>query len=129
MLPTFLDRLEYLKFSKQEKVGDVSFGGLRELNQKFYKSREWRRIRDLVIVRDNGCDLAIDERPILSKIYVHHINPILPTQLKSLDFETVLNPEFLITVSFETHNLLHYGIIRKHEYVDKDRFPGDTKLW
>ena len=105
-LPTFEERYRYLQL--KGNVGEDTFGFDRYLNQKFYRSAEWKRIRDYVIVRDNGCDLGIGDRPIHSKILIHHMNPITEYDIRYLT-DALLNPEYLISVSHTTHNAIHYG--------------------
>lgn len=105
-LPTFKERFEYLKLGG--KVGEETFGFDRYLNQIFYKSPEWLRVRDIVIVRDNGCDLGIPGREIYGRILVHHMNPIrLEDIAKRSDY--LLNPEYLISTIKLTHDAIHYG--------------------
>ena len=105
-LPTFEERFEYLKLSGG--VGMETFGSSRYLNQIFYGTSEWKRARRDVIARDEGCDLAHPDRPINTKIYVHHINPITVDDiLQRRDF--LFDPENLISISFNTHNAVHYG--------------------
>ena len=103
---TFEDRFNYLKLNSN--VGDDTFGFDRYLNQQFYKSREWKSVRDYVITRDNGCDLGIPGMEIQGPIYIHHINPINIEDIEHSS-DKLLDPENLICVSFETHNAIHYG--------------------
>lgn len=105
-LPTFKERYRYLRLIG--RVGKDTFGFDRYLNQNFYRSIEWKRVRDQVIVRDNGCDLGIEDRPITGKILIHHMNPITDKDILNLT-DTLLNPEYLICVSHITHNAIHYG--------------------
>lgn len=105
-LPTFKERYSYLRLSGQ--VGKDTFGFDRYLNQNFYRSIEWKRVRDQVIVRDNGCDLGIEDRQIVGKILIHHMNPITDKDILNLT-DILLNPEYLICVSHITHNAIHYG--------------------
>lgn len=105
-LLTFQERYFYLKLDGV--VGEETFGFDRYLNQIFYKSPEWRKIRDQVIIRDNGCDLGIDGREIYGRIFVHHMNPITQADILKRN-EQLLNPEYLICVSKNTHNAIHYG--------------------
>lgn len=124
-LLTFKERFEYLKLGGL--VGKETFGYDRWLNQKFYTSYEWKRIRSQVIVRDNACDLGISDLPIHGKIFVHHMNPILLKDLIDLT-DVVLNIDYLICVSFNTHNAIHYGVdILDQEIID--RKPNDTIPW
>ena len=105
-LPTFTERYRYLKQSGI--VAEETFGGHRYLNQSYYKSPEWRRVRNEVIIRDKGCDLGVEGYEIADRIYVHHINPI--TEDDILDRSPALfDPENLICVSFNTHQAIHYG--------------------
>lgn len=125
-LGTFEDRFRYL--TTGGKVGDITFGGSRFLNQDFYRSSEWKRLRDIVIVRDNGCDLGCLERPIYGRVMIHHLVPITK---EDLHFRTdfLINPEYMICVSHRTHNAIHYG---SEDSLPKDyipRRPGDTCPW
>lgn len=126
-LRTFKERYEYLKLSSV--VGEDTFGYDRYLNQQFYKSAAWKRVRDQVIIRDNGCDLGIDDRYINSRIYVHHMNPITKSDIINLT-EYLLNPEYLICVSKNTHDAIHYGseeLLYTNHMVE--RRPNDTCPW
>lgn len=106
-LPTFKERFEYLKLGGV--IGEETFGFDRYLNQMFYKSREWKKLRNDIIVRDNGCDLAIPDREIIDQtILIHHMNPITKEDILSMT-EFVLNPEYLICTILNTHNAIHYG--------------------
>lgn len=125
-LKTFDERFDYLNLIGY--VGQETFGIDRYLNQKFYKSQEWKSIRDKVIIRDNGCDLGLDGYYIPKNIIIHHMNPITMDDLAN-NMELVCNPEYLICVSFATHNAIHYG---DKQYLNKtivERRPGDTCLW
>lgn len=126
-LPTFEERFQYLKLSG--KVGKETFGFDRYFNQRFYRSNEWKQIRNFVIARDRGCDLAIFDREIHGRIYVHHMNPINLDDIKdATDF--LLNPDYLVCVSKETHDAIHYGDgSMLNPTVPIERSPGDTKLW
>lgn len=125
-LPTFEERFRYLSLGGI--VGDMTFGGHRLANQRFYRSVEWKRIRNQVILRDSGCDLGISDRPICGTILIHHMNPIKMDDFRDMtDFLT--NPEYLICVSHQTHNALHYG---NEDGLTKDyvpRRPNDTCPW
>jgi hypothetical protein len=123
---TFESRFEYLSIGGD--VGEATFGFDRWINQRFYRSREWKQVRDHVIFRDNACDLGIEGYEIHANLLVHHMNPIVAEDLIRGE-EWVLDPEFLITTTHRTHNAIHYGdesLIRK-PFVE--RRPGDTKLW
>ena len=104
---TFRERYEYLKLDGT--VGEETFGFDRYINQMFYKSEEWKRIRNYVITRDNGCDLGIQDRKILDGvILVHHMNPITKEDIINKN-EILLDPEYLITTIKSTHDAIHYG--------------------
>ena len=125
-LPDLESRYDYLKLDGI--VGDSTFGYDRWMNQQFYRSSEWKRIRDFVLVRDYGCDLADREFPIHSRPIIHHMNPMQVSDLTQHN-EDVLDPEFLITTSHRTHNAIHYG---DQNLIPKKFIPraqGDTKLW
>ena len=125
-LKTFDERFEYLKL--KGIVGEATFGYDRYLNQLLYTSGEWRRIRRDIILRDNGCDLAVEGYDILDMIIVHHMNPISVEDL--IDFsEDVINPEYLICVSHDTHNAIHYGDKSLLTREPIERKPGDTCPW
>ena len=127
ILPTFEERFQYLRLDG--KVGKETFGFDRYFNQKFYRSAEWKQIRNFVIARDQGCDLAIFDRQIFGRIYVHHMNPISLDDIKDAT-EYILNPDYLVCVSKETHDAIHYGdgsLLMATK--PPERTPGDTKLW
>lgn len=106
-LKTFRERYEYLKLDGT--VGEETFGFDRYINQMFYKSEEWKRIRNYVITRDNGCDLGIPDRKIVdSVILVHHMNPITKEDIINKN-KILLDPEYLITTIKPTHDAIHYG--------------------
>ena len=125
-LNTFEERFRYLQLSG--KVGVETFGFDRYLNQRFYKSAEWKRVRDTVIMRDNGCDLGIKDRVIFGKVLIHHMNPIAVTDLDNCS-DILLNPDYLITVSLTTHNAIHFGDENLLIRVPKERKPNDTCPW
>ena len=127
-LKTYEERFEYLKLS-DKNVGDETFGGRRQMNQDFYRSSAWKKVRDEVIARDLGRDLGLEGEEIGEgvRIIVHHMNPVTEEDLRMFR-PCTLDPEYLITVADQTHNALHYG---KIETLDRfeERKPGDTKLW
>lgn len=125
-IPNFEDRFEYLKLKGD--VGESTFGFDRYLNQAFYRSKEWRQLRNEIILRDGACDMALQGYDIADKIIIHHLNPI--TQQNILDrSEDILNPEYLVCVSPITHNAIHYGNFDLINIGYKERLPGDTLLW
>lgn len=126
VLSTFDERFNYLKLFGS--VGKAIFGYDRYMNQVFYKSKEWQRVRDYVIVRDRGCDLGIAGHEIGATLLIHHMNPITLEDLESMNPE-ILDPEFLITTMNSTHQAIHYGNGNLLSASPKSRRPGDTKLW
>jgi hypothetical protein len=98
------------------------------MNQRFYKSQEWQLVRDAVIVRDNGCDLGIPGYEVYSGLIVHHMNPLSVNDLIGNE-EWVIDPEFLITTSLQTHNAIHYGDENQIPRGPIERKVGDTTLW
>lgn len=105
-LPTFKERFQYLQLSGS--VGANTFGYDRYLNQLFYRSPEWKQLRDEIIIRDNGCDLAMDGYDIYGRIIIHHLNPLAKDDILNRS-EYLLNPEFLVCTTHNTHNAIHYG--------------------
>lgn len=106
-----------------------TFGGHRLLNQMLYRSPQWEEIRRKVIIRDNGCDLGIDDRPIHEKILIHHLNPITIEQVTNFD-PCVFDMNNLICCTHRTHNAIHYGDVEGLTPTKPiERKPGDTRLW
>ena len=125
-LQTFEERYEYLRIGGQ--VGAATFGFERYLNQAFYRSCEWRRARDEVIVRDNGCDLGILGREIHETIYIHHINPITIEDIEN-GSSLLFDPNNLIATIHTTHQAIHYGDKSLLRILPPERRRGDTDLW
>lgn len=125
-LPTFKERFEYLRLDGQ--VGESTFGFDRYANQKFYRSIEWKKIRNHIIMRDHGCDLGMDGYEIYGKILIHHMNPI---SLRDIDTASsfLLNPEYLICVTHDTHNAIHYGDEELLFCGITERSKNDTCPW
>jgi hypothetical protein len=123
---TFEDRFAYLAMPGE--VGAATFGFDRWMNQRFYRSREWRQARDAVVFRDGACDLGIPGLEIHAQLLVHHMNPVTPDDLIQGE-EWILDPEYLITTTHRTHNALHYGDISLVPTGPVERRPGDTRLW
>lgn len=123
---TLLDRYRYLKLGG--KVGEETFGMDRYLNQQFYKSKEWRKVRDEIIIRDGACDLGLPDREISSRIIIHHMNPITKYDILNKT-EFLLNPEYLICTLKRTHDAIHYGdeSLLFNELVE--RSANDTCPW
>ena len=124
--PTFAERLDYL--STFSKVGDTTFGEDRYLNQLLYHDPEWRRIRNYVISRDRGCDMAHSDFPILDRVYVHHINPITPDDILNRSSK-VFDLDNLVAVSFDTHQMIHYGVQSDRLKSSTVRTKNDTCPW
>ena len=123
---TFEDRYAYLRLYGE--VGRSTYGHDRYVNQKFYRSREWKQIREFVIVRDEGCDLGIEGFEIRRDILIHHMNPMTLDQIVHSDPD-ILDPEYLITTTHRTHNAIHFGDESMLPKKTTERKPGDTKLW
>lgn len=109
-------------------MGEDTFGFDRFINQIFYKSQEWRAIRDHVIVRDNGCDLGVEGREIYGKILIHHMNPISQKDIEARS-RFLLDPEYLITTTHDTHNAIHYGDETLLITAPVERSRNDTCPW
>ena len=125
-LPTFEDRYRYLQLNGA--VGKDTFGFDRYINQQFYRSKEWQRIRDEVIIRDNACDLGMEGYEIHGRIYVHHMNPIMVRDIQS-NSDYLMNPEFLICTTHRTHNAIHYGDENLLAKAPIERTKNDTCPW
>lgn len=126
-MSTYEERFNYLKLGGA--VGRDTFGFDRYLNQQFYRSKEWKDLRDQIIIRDNACDLGVPGHEIAGKIYIHHLNPLTPEDITNSSSK-LFDPDNLICVSAETHNAIHYGdgsIIERNKIVE--RTPGDTCPW
>lgn len=126
-IPDFVDRIRYLKLSG--KVTELTFGFQRYLNQQFYKSQRWKDLRNHVILRDNGCDLAMPGHELGRDILIHHLNPISIDDIR-LQTDKLLDPENLVCVSKMTHNIIHYG---NESYISDlqpvERRPNDICPW
>lgn len=125
-LETFEERYRYLRMGGV--LGERTFGFDRWINQRFYKSQEWKSVRQQVIIRDNGCDLGIPGFEVHSGLLVHHMNPVTLKHIEEGD-DWIVDPEFLITTSLQTHNAIHYGdesLLPRGPIV---RTAGDTTLW
>ncbi len=126
-LKTFEERFEYLKLSGI--VGEPTFGSNRQINQRFYKHNSlWLKVRDEIIIRDNGCDLGVAGYDIYDRIYIHHMNPLLLKDFVE-NTEYLLNPDFLICTSFDTHNAIHYGADSLIIKSPIERTMNDTCPW
>lgn len=123
---TFIDRFNYLKLGGV--VGADTFGFDRYINQVFYNSYEWKKARDIVILRDNGCDLGIEGREIYSKIIIHHMNPISIEDVRRRN-PRIFDPEELITTILRTHNAIHYGDEDGLITEPIERTRNDTAPW
>jgi hypothetical protein len=126
-LPTYEERFKYLQLNG--RCYDQTFGEHRLLNQMLYKSPKWKDIRRRVIIRDNGCDLGIEDRPINTKILIHHLNPLTIEQVTNFD-PCVFDMNNLICCTHTTHNAIHFS--DGHNLIPStplERKPGDTRLW
>lgn len=125
-IPSFEERFEYCKIGG--KIGDETFGSDRYYNQRFYTSKEWKQIRNAVILRDNGCDLGCPDRPIPGKIIIHHLQPIIIDDIDQ-STEYLLGLDNLVCVSQNTHNAIHYGDKTLLPKDPVERKPNDTCPW
>lgn len=125
-IPTFEERYEYLRLGG--KVGEETFGFDRYLNQIFYKSDEWLEVRNYVIIRDNGCDLAMPGHDIFGRILVHHMNPISMDDILYRS-KYLLDPEYLISTIKNTHDAIHYGDSSLLITAPIERRKNDTCPW
>lgn len=125
-LDTFEDRYNYLKLDGQ--IGFDTFGFDRWMNQMFYKSREWQSIRNYIISRDNGCDMALEGYELADRIIIHHMNPITVEDIMHSN-DVLLDPEQLVCVSHKTHNAIHYGTDELLVKTIVERRPNDTIPW
>lgn len=126
LFPTFEERFQYLRLDGI--VGQETFGFDRYMNQYFYRSKEWRRVRDIVIARDAGCDLGIPGREIFGRVLIHHMNPIRPDDIRDRS-DILLDPEYLITTIHETHQAIHYGDESLLITAPIERARNDTCPW
>lgn len=126
-LATIRERFEYLKLDGV--VGESTFGYDRWLNQRFYTSEKWKRVRNQVILRDNGCDLGVDGYTIVYRIYIHHMNPIKVEDILEWNEAALLDPNVLICVSELTHKAIHYGDADLLPADPIERSPFDTCPW
>lgn len=124
--PTFTERFEYLRLFGH--VGEDTFGFNRYINQAFYTSRRWRSIRSEVIIRDGACNLAHPDYPLLSRVHIHHINPVSIDMFEQED-PLLFDMDNLVCVDEQTHRAIHYGDESLLPQDYKPRSPGDTKLW
>lgn len=125
-LSTLEERFDYLELGGT--VGMTTFGFDRWMNQMFYRSAEWRHVRDIVIARDGGYDLGTYDVPIRGAHLIHHMNPITVADIEYAT-DNLLEPEFLITTALRTHNAIHYGDKKLLPQPFVERLPGDTVPW
>ena len=125
-LTTFNERFNYLKLDGI--IGEETFGYDRILNQLLYKSKKWRKVRDEVLIRDNGGDLGLEDYPINGRAIIHHMNPITVEDVLN-DKPEIFDPEYLITVSNSTHNAIHFSNENNLQKDPIERTQNDTCLW
>lgn len=125
-LPTFKERYDYLKLGGT--IGEQTFGSKRYLNQKFYHSNEWKKFKQAMIIRDNGCDLGVSGFQINGRIYLHHLNPLTLEEILEHP-EAAMDPNNVICTTFDTHNAIHYGELDISKYEPIVRTKNDTCPW
>lgn len=123
---SFEDRFAYLKL--EGIVGKETFGFDRYINQMLYRSKKWKRIRDEIIIRDNGCDLGVEGYNIYGRVIIHHMNPITKEDIEK-ETDYLYNPEFLISTTTSTHNAIHYGNEKLISKQPIERRKNDTCPW
>ena len=126
-IPSYIERFNYLKLGG--RVGADTFGFDRHLNQMVYqRDPRWKKARDTVIIRDNGCDLGVEGYEIYGKITVHHMNVVTMEDILN-DREWIFDPEFLICTTHITHNAIHYGDENLLVKAPIERTPNDMCPW
>lgn len=125
-LRTFEDRYKFLAL--RGSVGESTFGFDRYINQAFYRSRQWRDVRYHIIARDSACDLGVEGHDIHARLIIHHMNPMRADDITQGD-DDIIDPEYLITTTHQTHNAIHYGDESLLPRPFVERRPGDTRLW
>lgn len=125
-ISTYEERFKYLQL--KGAVGNDTFGYDRYLNQILYNSPEWKRLRNQIIIRDNGRDLGCEGYEIYGRILIHHMNPITVEDIVSRD-PIVFDPENLICVSHNTHNAIHYSDENLLIMAPVERTKNDTCPW
>lgn len=126
-IPTFEGRLEYLNLTGL--VGVETFGWHRYLNQLLYHSKDWRSLRNDIIIRDDGCDLAHEDYPLGSRnILIHHLNPITIDDVRERR-DCVFDPDNLVCCSYKVHRFIHYGVTDPKQEVYQERRENDTCPW
>ena len=126
-IPDYKARFEYLRLDGV--IGEDTFGFSRHLNQTLYRSPEWKRLRRDIILRDNGCDMGLEDHEIIGRIYIHHLNPITLQDIENRS-SCIFDPNNLVCVSQTTHNAIHYGdehLLLKDTLIE--RRPNDTYPW
>ena len=125
-LKTYEERFDYLKIGG--RVGLETFGYDRYLNQILYNTKQWKKFRREIIIRDNACDLACEGYEINYRILVHHINPITVEDIINRK-PMIFDPENAITTTHRTHNAIHYGDKNLLMLQPMERTPNDTCPW
>lgn len=125
-IPTFEERYRYLRL--YGSVGEETFGFKRWVNQEFYHSDKWLRFRDKIIIRDNGCDLAVKGFEIYGPIIIHHLNPITYDDILNQN-PCVFDPDNVVCTKLSTHNAIHYGDETLLPKLPVERTKNDTCPW
>lgn len=123
---TFEERYQYLRL--QGRIGEITFGYDRYLNQLIYRSQRWRSLRNKIIIRDCGCDLGVQDYDIYGKIFIHHMNPLTLEDIHTNSY-LIFDPEFLVCAAFKTHNAIHFGDESLLPQLPIERYPNDTAPW
>lgn len=127
-MKTFKERFEYLKLG-DKRIGEETFGYDRFLNQVLYHSAEWKKARNIVILRDECCDMGLNGFNISGRIYIHHINPITREHIRDNDLYFLTDPDNLVCVSYDTHQAIHWGSELMIQNDPVERRPYDTCPW
>lgn len=125
-IPTFEERLKYLMVS--QPVGEDMWGSRRRYNQLLYTSDRWRSFRNSIIIRDNGCDLAMPGYELHAGLLIHHLNPITLDDITN-ERSCIFDPNNVVLTSKRTHQAIHYERDPSGLFLTGERKPGDTKLW
>lgn len=125
-IQTFEGRIEYLR--TYSTVGEPTFGYDRWINQRFYRSEEYKRLRRKIVAKQNGWDLGIEGYPLPEIFILHHMNPITVEDIIN-GSEFAWDPKYLVCVSPATHRAIHYQESKNRFPLIAQRSPNDTSPW